>query len=140
MTPSSAQILEDPKRVIPVSEEMLTEVSPEPMPVSEKREFVLNSAAGGKVHVILSKGEDLHPRHWRTRCGWYFGRGLTNYSIFDKIPSGQPCKKDMYPSAVIARRVGVSDIRLRFLFQRIKHTGQVPSESCGMLGSECQPC
>ena len=68
-----------------LSEEMLQETALEPVSAPPQQEFV-------KVHVVLSKGNDLHPRHWRARCGWNCGRGLTNYSIFDKIPLGQACK------------------------------------------------
>eukprot|EP00435_Cladocopium_sp_Y103_P022023 s2314_g5.t1 len=71
---------------------MLDDADPEPAPQTSATEYVCNSAAGGKVHVVSTRGDQFHPRHWRSKCGWYFGRGLTNYSIHAKIPSGKPCK------------------------------------------------
>ena len=53
------QVVEDPKEVVPVSVEMLTESAPEKLP----------AASGGKVHEILVKGDDFHPREWRTADG-----------------------------------------------------------------------
>ena len=89
---SSSPVLEDPKQVIPVSDDMIQEAEPGQEPPLSETEYVCNSAAGGKLHVVSVKGEDFHPRHWRTRCGWYFGRGLTNYSVHTQIPPGKPCK------------------------------------------------
>lgn len=92
LTTHTGKLLEDPAQVIPVTTDMLEESVPEVTKPKAVREFVSNATPGGKVHEILVKGDDFHPRAWRTFCGWYFGRGLTNYSIFPQIPSGQRCQ------------------------------------------------
>eukprot|EP00435_Cladocopium_sp_Y103_P044529 s39_g12.t1 len=86
------KMIEDPHQVVPISEEMLAEAAPEPVTPGSSREFVANAASGGKIHEVLLKGDGFHPRDWRTYCGWYFGRGLTNYSLFSQVPSGVQCK------------------------------------------------
>jgi hypothetical protein len=92
LTVHAGKLLEDPAKVIPVSAEMIEDTSPPPAAPKSTREFVSNATPGGKVHEVLVKSDDFHPREWRTFCGWYFGRGLTNYSIFPQIPSGERCK------------------------------------------------
>ena len=62
LTTSSVHILKNPKQVIRVSEEMIADVAPETVTVPTKQEFVSNSAVGGKVHIVLAKGDDIHPR------------------------------------------------------------------------------
>ena len=92
LTSHTEKLLEDPAKVVPVSSEMLEDSAPQQVPPRSTREFVSNATPGGKVHEILLKGDGFHPREWRTFCGWYFGRGLTNYSIVPQIPSGQRCR------------------------------------------------
>eukprot|EP00435_Cladocopium_sp_Y103_P026420 s2504_g6.t1 len=92
LTASATPVLEDPHKVIPISEDMIVETTPVVCQPSQDKLFISNSAPGGKVHQVTVKSDELHPRHWRTRCGWYFGRGLTNYSIHKSIPSGRQCK------------------------------------------------
>ena len=84
--------LEDPQQVVPVSSEMIAESVPDHSEPKATTEYVSNTSTGGKAHEILVKGDDFHPREWRTYCGWYFGRGLTNYSIFSQVPSGKQCR------------------------------------------------
>ena len=69
--------------LVPLNQEMQEELADEEAPMANPVNdvFISNSATGGKVHKILCKSEQVHPRHWRTRCGWYFGRGLTAYSF-----------------------------------------------------------
>ena len=79
--------------VAQVSLDMLEEVAPsvadcEDSPV----QFVSNDATGGLVHTILVHGEEIHPRHWRAKCNWHFGRGLTSFSLSTTLPAGKQCK------------------------------------------------
>ena len=78
--------------ILPVSEEMLEEAAPAPEASDVAKEFVTNNSSRGKVHRVLAHSEDLHPRHWRSKCGWYFGRGMTSYDLHDFQPHGQVCK------------------------------------------------
>ena len=52
-----------------------------PIPVSAS-EFIQNTNGGGKLHRILDKDVNQHPRSWRTRCGWRFGRETTEHKYF----------------------------------------------------------
>ena len=91
-TASSPNRMEDPKHLIPITAEMAAESVPiDPVKTSSSR-YVSNMSCGGKIHEILVMGDDFYPRDWRTRCGWYFGKGLTTYSLFDQIPSGCKCR------------------------------------------------
>ena len=49
-----------------------------PSPASAS-EFIQNTNGGGKLHRILDKDVSQHPRSWRTRCGWRFGRETTEH-------------------------------------------------------------
>ena len=84
--------LADPKRIIPITQDMEVESLPAEQCLKGTSKFVANTAKGGRIHEILTQGDDFHPRDWRTRCGWYFGKGLTSYSMFDRVPSGKKCK------------------------------------------------
>lgn len=78
--------------LVPVSEEMIEEVHEDWADAEISKEFVENTSAHGKVHRVIAHSEDLHPRHWRTKCGWYFGRGMTSYVMHTVQPSGHVCK------------------------------------------------
>ena len=84
--------LEDPKELVPVNHDMIVEATPVKVIPPAVREFVQNTASCGKFHEVLVKGDSIHPREWRTRCGWYFGRGLTTYSLQNSEPSEARCK------------------------------------------------
>ena len=79
------------------TQEMFEEV--EPVETTEtsadpaKDSFVVNLAFAGKVHRILAWGNELHPRHWRTRCNWHFGRGHTAYMTAPSVPNGTKCRR-----------------------------------------------
>lgn len=93
--PSQLQIQDEPElSIVPLNQEMQEELEDQKSEVLETpcEKFIKNTATGGKVHTVLSKGDQIHPRHWRTRCGWYFGRGLTSYSLHEDQPEGRPCK------------------------------------------------
>ena len=85
-------ILEDPTSLVPVDHDMVTESLPPPSTNKTSREFVQNIASQGIIHEVLVKGDDIHPREWRSRCGWYFGRGLTTYTLSSLLPNGRMCK------------------------------------------------
>ena len=58
--------------------------------------IVQNTARGGKFHCTLIYKLDIHPRQWRTRCGWPFGRNQSEYAIqpnLDDISDTQKCVK-----------------------------------------------
>lgn len=79
--------------VAQVSLDMLEEVAPsvadcEDSPV----QFVSNDATGGLVHTILVYGEEIPPRHWRAKCNWHFGRGLTSFNLSTTLPAGKQYK------------------------------------------------
>lgn len=66
-------------------------------PVSSS-EFIKNTNGGGKLHRVLEKDPTQHPRTWRTRCGWRFGRESTEHEWFDtqqamEHPSKFKCSK-----------------------------------------------
>ena len=46
----------------------------------------LNTAKGGRYHITLIYKLDIHPRRWRTRCGWPFGKNQAEYRICKDIP------------------------------------------------------
>ena len=54
--------------------------------------YVCNNNSRGKIHRIWIRSESVHPRHWRAKCGWYFGKGLTDYQMHVSIPPGIQCK------------------------------------------------
>ena len=79
--------------VAPVSLEMIDEVEPPHMEQVEGAErFVRNRNGGGKFHVVWFKSENVHPRNWRTKCGWYFGRGLTEFELTEAEPTLNKCR------------------------------------------------
>ena len=80
--------------VAQISLDMIEEVAPPPLaiPANPSLQFVSNSATGGLVHAILVHGEDIHPRHWRARCNWHFGKGLTSFQMTSELPAGKQCK------------------------------------------------
>lgn len=79
--------------VAPVSLEMIDEVEPPHIEQVEGAErFVRNRNGGGKFHVIWFKSENVHPRNWRTKCGWYFGRGLTEFELTEAEPTLNQCR------------------------------------------------
>ena len=84
--------MEDPKELIPITTEMAVETLPVDPPAQVEDKYVANASAGGRIHEVMVHGKEFYPRDWRTRCGWYFGRGLTTYSMFGKIPSGKKCR------------------------------------------------
>jgi len=85
--------LEDPKQLAVVD---LESVEERPVPktpeVDEPANYVCNNNSRGKIHRIWVMSEAIHPRHWRAKCGWYFGRGLTDYQTFLQVPQGTKCK------------------------------------------------
>ena len=42
--------------------------------------LIQNQNPNGKLHRPLDCNQNLHPREWRTRCGWRFGRVTTDYA------------------------------------------------------------
>ena len=80
------------QRLVPISDEMIEEVIEEEAEPVLSKDFVSNTSAHGKVHCVIAHSEDLHPRHWRTKCGWYFGRGMTSYAMHTVQPQGHVCK------------------------------------------------
>ena len=50
-----------------------------PAPADSGTEFILNTNGGGKLHRALDRDPTEHPRSWRTRCGWRFGRETTEH-------------------------------------------------------------
>lgn len=42
--------------------------------------FVKNANPGGKLHRPLDCSQALHPKEWRTCCGWKFGMSSTDYT------------------------------------------------------------
>ena len=89
---ASTDCASETSSLVQVSEEMMEEASPLPSVSEVAKEFVTNKSAKGKVHKVIAHSEDLHPRHWRSKCGWYFGRGMTSYDLHDFQPHGQICK------------------------------------------------
>ena len=59
--------LADPKRIIPITQEMEVESLPAEQCLKGTSKFVANTAKGGRIHEILTQGDDFHPRDWRTR-------------------------------------------------------------------------
>ena len=47
---------------------------------------ILNTAKGGRYHATLIYKLNIHPRRWRTRCGWPFGKNQAEYRICKDIP------------------------------------------------------
>jgi len=79
--------------VAPVSLEMIDEVEPPRMQQVEGLEkFVRNKSGGGKFHVVWFKSDSVHPRNWRTKCGWYFGRGHTEFELSQADPTHDQCR------------------------------------------------
>ena len=80
--------------VAQISLDMIEEVAPPSLaiPDNPSLQFVSNGATGGLVHAILVHGEDIHPRHWRARCNWDFGKGLTSFHMSSEMPTGKQCK------------------------------------------------
>ena len=79
--------------VAQVSLEMIEEIAPSVAGVEDSPlQFVSNMATGGLVHTILVHGEEIHPRHWRAKCNWHFGRGLTSFNLSSNLPVGKQCK------------------------------------------------
>ena len=48
---------------------------------------ILNTAKGGRYRLTLIYKLDIHPRRWRARCGWPFGKNQADYRICKDIPS-----------------------------------------------------
>ena len=77
---------------VQLSEEIIEESCEDWVSADCSKEPVSNSAAKGKVHRVIAHAQELHPRHWRTKCGWYFGRGMTSYMMHSEQPQGHACK------------------------------------------------
>ena len=71
--------------------DMVAECAVPATPAPDRPEYVLNAASGGKCHLVQDHGARLPPRHWRTMCGWYFGRGYTDFDFVPQ-PSGPRCR------------------------------------------------
>ncbi len=84
--------LDEAPKVVQLSEEMIEESLEDWISAECSKDFVSNAAAKGKVHRVIAHAPDLHPRHWRTKCGWYFGRGMTSYMMHAEQPQGHACK------------------------------------------------
>eukprot|EP00435_Cladocopium_sp_Y103_P053688 s1791_g17.t1 len=57
-------------------------------PHGEPREWIQNSNPGGKLHRPLDCDPGLHPREWRTCCGWRFGLATTDYKWISRNEAG----------------------------------------------------
>ena len=75
------------------------EAAVDPIPqLPEVEQFVKNANYGGKLHRPLDCSKSMHPREWRTCCGWKFGMSSTDYTWIpkpdaDRIPRKQKCFK-----------------------------------------------
>ena len=75
------------------------EAAVDPLPqLPDVDQFVKNSNYGGKLHRPLDCSQSLHPKEWRTCCGWRFGMSSTDYTWVSKtgsnrIPRKQKCFK-----------------------------------------------
>lgn len=49
--------------LVPISDEMIEEVTEEEAEPVLSKDFVSNTSAHGKVHCVIAHSEDLHPRH-----------------------------------------------------------------------------
>ena len=83
-------------------------IEEEPLPetpiVEGPAKYIHNKNSAGKIHVIWVQTETIHPRRWRAKCGWYFGRDLTDYAAHSEIPPGNTCRKCFN---LVARRSNV---------------------------------
>eukprot|EP00435_Cladocopium_sp_Y103_P019156 s2849_g4.t1 len=52
---------------------------------------------GNKVHRALVYGDDIHPREWKTRCGWHFGGPHTVFRAVPDPPDDRQCCRKCYP-------------------------------------------
>ena len=48
---------------------------------------ILNTSRGGKYHSTLIYKLDIHPKRWRTRCGWPFGKNQAEYQVCETLDS-----------------------------------------------------
>ena len=79
--------------VAPISVEMIDEVEPPPShQVEGEGRFVKNKGGRGKLHLVWFKSDQVHPRNWRTKCGWYFGRGLTEFELLETEGTLEQCR------------------------------------------------
>ena len=54
---------------------------------------IQNMSEGGRMHRCALHDPNLHPRHWRTRCGWPFAAGDSNFDWVGEDFSGKRCKR-----------------------------------------------
>lgn len=81
----------------------LEEVEPPPTQAtfSVGHPYVVNTTPGGKCHRVLDHSATIPPRQWRTHCGWYFGRGYTEFDLTTAL-RGSQCRVCFRPLAVPA--------------------------------------
>ena len=46
---------------------------------------IFNTSRGGRYHCTLIYKLDIHPKRWRTRCGWPFGRNQAEYRVCESL-------------------------------------------------------
>ncbi len=68
--------------------------------------WVKNKSPHGKMHRVLVMDHDLHPRHWRSRCGWSFGLQQAEFEVLEADPS-LPTRRCMkcFPECIGQRTV-----------------------------------
>ena len=68
--------------------------------------WVKNKNPHGKMHRVLVMDHDLHPRHWRSRCGWSFGLQQAEFEVLEADPS-LPTRRCMkcFPECIGQRTV-----------------------------------
>ena len=85
-TTEASQLLATPPAVMIENCEASLEHIPA---LPEVDKFVRNSNPGGKLHRPLDCSQDLHPKEWRTCCGWKFGISSTDYTWISKQDADQ---------------------------------------------------
>ena len=81
----TAQMLQD------CEASMVDIAPPKPTDVS------IQNLNGNKIHRSLVYSEEIHPREWKTRCGWHFGGAHTAFSTIDTPKTGQFCCRNCFP-------------------------------------------
>ena len=71
--------------------DVAAELEPATAEAPPPNRYVRNLAPGGKLHSVAVSSPQLHPRHWRSRCGWFFSRGYTDFH-YENVVTEPKCK------------------------------------------------
>ena len=59
--------------------------------------IIFNTSRGGKYHCTLIYKLDIHPKRWRTRCGWPFGKNQAEHRACESL-NNAPIHLSAFPA------------------------------------------